>query len=126
MFTIQKLIQIQSSIILASDLDEDRNTEGAVRDTATLHYIVEKEESLLDSIEKAAWLLFSIASYHPFFQGNKRTALVASEMVLQISPKPAFISADEVAIALFVIEISKYDTPFEDVKNWILNNIEYT
>ncbi|KAF5092026.1 type II toxin-antitoxin system death-on-curing family toxin [Methanospirillum sp.] len=126
MFTTQKLIQIQSSIILASDLDEDRNTEGIVRDPATLFHIVEKEEYLSDFIEKAAWLLFSIASYHPFFQGNKRTALVASEMALQLSPNPSFISSDEDSIASFVIEISKYNISFEEVINWIQKNIEYS
>jgi death on curing protein len=119
MLTSQKIIDIQSIIILSSDLEEDRHTHGLVRDQATLDFIVEKVGDLSDVNEKAAWLLFSISAYHPFFQGNKRTALAASENILQLSPNPSYYAVDEELIAEFVIEISKYEVTLEEVELWV-------
>ena len=124
MLTSQKLIEIQTAIILSSDLEEDRGTQGCVRDYATLEYIVEKEGYIESSLKKAAWLLYSIAVFHPFYQGNKRTALVTSEIVLQLGATPAYYGTDEDTIASFVIEISKYSVPLDEIEEWIRKNMK--
>jgi len=61
---------------------EEQSVMDAVRDEGTLDYIVERSNHINDFVERSAYLLYSIASLHPFMEGNKRTALIASTSII--------------------------------------------
>ena len=65
--------------------------------------------------EKAAILMINIVKRHPFFNANKRTAMMAVDSFLQFNGYEIQFELDE-GIQL-VIEIANYDTDdFEDLK----------
>ena len=127
--TAQKLIDIQSQIILSSDLPEDIGMEGKIRDQGTLDYIVNEWNWKNNLFEHAAWLYYKIATEHPFFQGNKRTAVAVAENVL--ATKNLLISASEEEIKDFTINVATYDIKkcgyelsVDDVEEWLKNNVK--
>jgi len=54
-----------------------------VRDYGTLEFICDRCNTENDLIERAAMGLFYIANYHPFFDANKRTALLTATTILE-------------------------------------------
>ncbi|PKL55953.1 MAG: hypothetical protein CVV35_07175 [Methanomicrobiales archaeon HGW-Methanomicrobiales-6] len=120
-FTVEKIIEVQIRIIEASDHEEDKRTEGLVRDHGTLDFLVDRANHIDDAYRKAAWMLYSIAARHPFYQGNKRTALIAAEMILMLEAGSP-ITADEEVIDLYVREVATYRHGLEDVECWIRGN----
>lgn len=121
--TVDKIIEIQIRIIEESKQDEDRGMGGLIRDHGTLDFLVDRVNSIDDSYQKAAQLLYSIATHHPFYQGNKRTALIVAEVIL-ILEVGSYITADEEVIDLFVREVATYLHRPEDVEGWIRRNCQ--
>ncbi|WFN36733.1 type II toxin-antitoxin system death-on-curing family toxin [Methanomicrobium antiquum] len=122
--SVSKITEIQEIIILNSSNLEDRGTEGLIRDIGTLEYLVNNANYIEDSFEKAAFILHGIASYHPFIQGNKRTALITAEMILHLSLEPAFIECEDEEINNFVRNIADagcHVSP-DDVFEWLRKN----
>ncbi|WP_048145453.1 hypothetical protein [Methanoplanus limicola] len=60
--TARKLTDIQSQIILSSDLPEDIGMEGKIRDQGTLDYIVNEWNWKNNLFEHAAWLYYKITT----------------------------------------------------------------
>ncbi|MBN1431140.1 MAG: type II toxin-antitoxin system death-on-curing family toxin [Methanomicrobiaceae archaeon] len=127
--TAEKLIAIQSKIILESDLPEDEGMAGSVRDQGTLDYIVSDYNWKENIFEHASWLYYKIATEHPFFQWNKRTAIAVAENVLAVIG--FYISASEKEIEEFTIKIAsfnvqkgEYEYKVNDVEKWLLRNVD--
>ncbi len=74
--TVSKIIEIHDEII-----KEYGGTRG-LRDEGTLELLVYKANRENTTFRRAALILYTIAVQHPFFDGNKRTALVTAEKVL--------------------------------------------
>jgi death-on-curing protein len=121
--TVDKIIEVQTRIIEVSEQEEDNGTGGLVRDRGTLDFLVDKANYIDDSYRKAAQILYSIAAQHPFYQGNKRTALIVAEMIL-ILEAGSYITADDEVIDLYVREVATYRHDLKDVECWILGNCQ--
>lgn len=63
-----------------------------------------------------------IATRHPFYHGNKRTAFAVAEMILMLSPEKKMITTEDYSIYLFVIGIAQYSYSIEDVQDWLIQN----
>lgn len=74
-------MDLHRTAIAYADSNES-SLSDTVRDEGTLDYIAERAGMYGSSIEKAAWLLWSIANYHPFAEGNKRTAWLSMQLAL--------------------------------------------
>jgi len=61
---------------------DEASLRDAVRDEGALFFIAEGANRLTGPLERAAFLIHRIATRHPFYEGNKRTALLAAEDVL--------------------------------------------
>ncbi len=72
-------------------------------------------------IKKTLIKLYTIAAHHPFYQGNKRTAIIVAELIL-ILEVGSYITADEEVIDLFVCEVASYLHEPEDIESWIRRN----
>lgn len=117
--TIEKIIEIQARAIKKSTRPEDLGFEGAIRDLGTLEYIVSAGKRKTDTIRKASWFLYKIASEHPFFQGNKRTALLTALLILKLDPRAYQINCSNEEIAAFVEKVGRYESSLEEVERWI-------
>ena len=117
--TIDKIIEIQVRAIMRSTSPEDLGFEGEIRDKGTLEYIVYEENRKSDTIRKASWYLYKIATEHPFFQGNKRTALLTALLILKIDPRAYHINCSNEEVAAFVKKVGRYESSLKEVEQWI-------
>jgi len=76
---------------------------GVVRSESDLYFLGLKLSECEDVIRRAACAMYSIAVHHPFYEGNKRTALLACELILD----GAVITAPEREIHRFVLEVAR-------------------
>lgn len=79
--SIEIIIKLHQIAIDMADSDEQA-LRNAIRDRATLQFICTEANKLDEPIERAAHLLQKIAIWHPFYEANKRTALLAAEDTL--------------------------------------------
>ena len=63
-------------------LIETEGGESGVRDIGTLEYLVNNINCEEDLFRKAAWALM-LADWHPFWDGQKRTALQLADLILR-------------------------------------------
>lgn len=75
---VRKIIEIHDEIIR-----EYGGTDG-LRDGGALELLAYKMNRAKNVFRKAALVLHAIASGHPFFDGNKRTAIMTAENMLGI------------------------------------------
>lgn len=75
-----------------------------------------------DDLKKAASLVESIISNHPFLDGNKRTAYVILRLFL--INKGFDIKASEDDKYQFIIDIASGTIRFEEIYHWLLAHVE--
>ncbi|MFH0967436.1 MAG: type II toxin-antitoxin system death-on-curing family toxin [Methanobacteriota archaeon] len=117
--TVKKIIEIQTKIIDTSIIIGDEGTGGLVRDFGTLEYIVNNQDYYHSPIENSAWILLSISSMHPFYQGNKRTALESSQMLLFFNNNGSIISGNPEETNEYIRKIAIGIFEIEEIINWI-------
>lgn len=121
-FTVEMIHEIHREIIdtfreLAQrNGDDETGIIYDVRDQATLDFIVMAINLAPTSVEQAAVALHRIASQHPYFDGNKRTALIVAETVLGEDGwyLEGAQSDDE-----FILRIARYETCLNDAEAWV-------
>lgn len=103
-------------------LHEEVANEG-LRDIAGLEVICYKvqDKKYATVLDKASFLLYSIATTHPFFNGNKRTALAAALVFLAINDYGVDILKhynDEETMK-FILEIAEYKKSRKEVRDFL-------
>ena len=118
MITIDNAIKIQNVLI-----EKFGGTSG-VRDLNLLesallrpYQTFDKKELYKTSVEKAAALIESLITNHPFLDGNKRFGYVAMRLLLLDSNIDIIATEDEKYE--FVISIATGDIKFPDICSWI-------
>ncbi|AMH95281.1 death-on-curing family protein [methanogenic archaeon ISO4-H5] len=91
---------------------------GLIRSESDLYFLGQKLESCTDKYERAANALYGIAYYHPFYEGNKRTALLTCELLLE----DQIICAKEEEIYHFVLDVACGNADIESITEWLKNN----
>ncbi len=99
-----------------------------LRDSAVLESAINRPYQTFDGndlyknpTEKAAAIFESIISNHPFIDGNKRTAYVLMRLTLR---KYGFdIQASQSDKYEFVIKAAKGELSFEEILEWIEQNL---
>ena len=81
-----------------------------------------KKELYPEPVDKAAAILESIISNHPFLDGNKRTAYVVARLVLRANNLDIKATQDEKYE--FVISAARGEIRFDQIKEWLTNHIE--
>jgi death-on-curing protein len=114
--TVEKIIQIHDEIIKKYD-----GADGVLSES-TLHFMVFRFNKIEDIFRKAAVILHAIGSEHPFFDGNKRTALVVTEIVL--GQKGYYIAADEDEIAGFMLAVASYTREPAAIEHWLREHVK--
>jgi len=91
-----------------------------VLDEGTLHYLTEKVSYCSYPVLMATYLLHGIATMHPFFDGNKRTALMAADTILGLHGR--MITASNDTAASFVLSVARGEKTEDQVERWMRKN----
>jgi len=82
----------------------------------------DKQELYPEPVDKAAAILESIVTNHPFIDGNKRTGYVLARLLILKSGLD--IKAKQEDKYEMVIAVSKGEWKFEEIKNWLTERCE--
>lgn len=111
---IDDLKNIHRTAILSGGIDE-MSLIDTVRDEATLYYIVERANYIDAAYERSAWIMWSVANYHPFMEGNKRTALLSGE--IQLSDE--FIDVNDTSMNTYIRNLAAGNVTEDYLCAWI-------
>lgn len=112
--TTRKIIEIHDDII-----KKYGGTRGVLSE-ATLDMLVYAVNRENDVFKKAALILHRIAAQHPFFDGNKRTALVTAEKILYDEGYHIHAGPDEKVVMM--LRIAKYNCSIKAIEKWVREN----
>lgn len=76
------------------------------------------QELYPDLTAKVAAQIHAISSYHPFVDGNKRTALVAADVCLRLN---GYRLANSDDVESFFWSIARGEQSVEDIEAWVKN-----
>jgi len=116
--TVDYLMAVHRFAIESTRTDEIW-LSNAVRSDAGLYFTCEKISVTTNMYERAAIGLYNTACNHPFMEGNKRTALLLCENLLD---DDVFIIAEEKKIFEFVIEVACGKHEIDETEEWLKNN----
>jgi death-on-curing protein len=100
--TVEYLMAVHKFAI-ESTREDELWLSDLVRSDADLYFISERISATADIYERSAIGLYGIACNHPFYEGNKRTALLLCENLLD---DEIFIVANEEDVFSFVMKVA--------------------
>lgn len=113
-------------VIHAKVVDEIGGSHG-VRDIGLLLSLIERPKTKLNQKEvyrgifnKAAIYLESLANYHVFIDGNKRTAIAVAARFLFLNGYDLQISNKE--LERFILEVATKKPDMKVIAEWLRNN----
>jgi death-on-curing protein len=116
--TVEQVLFIHSRLIT-----ETGGTHG-VRHLGSLQAAVERPKATFegrdlypDLFSKAAAMLKSLVSNHPFLDGNKRTGITAIAMFLQMNGRKLSVSNPE--LVAFTLQVSVSQLGLEEIAEWL-------
>lgn len=122
-------LRILSAVDLQNINEEVTQRDSMVRDNQVLQATVKRpylilfgEEQFPTLIDKAAATLYSISAHHVFIDGNKRTAIRATELFLEANGLRATWEQD--TIREYVLKIAQGHIEIEEVADWLAPYIE--
>ena len=101
-----------------SNKPSESSLSGAVRSESDLYFLGQHLEECTDRFERAAYALYSIAYYYPFFEGNKRAALLTCELLLD----GLLIDADTESVYRMVLDVACGRMEPESITAWLKDN----
>ncbi len=117
----------RSVLALHADLLREYGGLGGVRDEGLLESALARPQNQAaygdpSLAEMAAAYAFGIARNHPFVDGNKRTALAAADVFLQLNGHE--IVVEEVEAVTMIRDLAAGEIGEEELAAWITANIE--
>jgi len=120
--TTESIIEIHKIVI-----DSTGGSQG-IRSLGALESALFSPLATFDGIDlypemvgKAAMLLYSISSNHPFVDGNKRTAFVITATVLEVNGYKTQFAQEEVV--LFMLQVAQGKADQKHIKLWLEEHI---
>jgi death-on-curing protein len=119
LLTVEEVIKFHKDLLRESRLKEDEDLGGCLSNKGNLEFIVEESNYINDPFEKAAWILFGIATGHPFVQGNKRMAFILAVLIIVRTPERYTLDTSDEENDSFVREVAEGRKTREDVIAWL-------
>ncbi len=127
-FWMTQVVGIHNKLIMGTDL----NGERSLRDKASLEKIIFDSARFGDKLELASHFLYEIATKHPFWDGNKRTALLTALVVYLVyhedkNVKPqdvidlfnSYSRKEDTELVNFMLEVAQYRHTFRSVLKYL-------
>lgn len=122
MISVDDAIRIQSILIEKFGGSEGLRDRNLLESALMRPYQTFDNKDLYPTPEaKAAATIESILINHPFIDGNKRFGYVAMRLILMEYTHD--VSAGEDEKYEFVMKIAKGESKFEEIQDWIKNNL---
>ena len=120
--TADLIMRVHHIVMVKSDKDDDHSLADSVRDEGCLPAIEYGVSFISETYEKAAYLLHSIATRHPFVEGNKRTAFTIAIVVLRNEIGFEIKESPE-NIYVFVKSIASGNVELKEIENWFRDRV---
>lgn len=119
--TVEELIAIHQQVIQSTGGVPGILNPGALESAIARPFTAIDRVELFPTLEaKIAALIHSIVLFHPFADGNKRTALVAGDACLQRLGRMLETSEEN---ADFLWSVAKGEQNFDAILEWVKKNI---
>ncbi len=126
-FWIAQVLGIHNKLIMRTDLGE-----SSLRDKASLEKIIFDSTRFGNKLELASHFLYEIATKHPFWDGNKRTALLTALVVYLVyhddkNVKPqevidlfnSYSRQEDKELVNFMLDVAQYNHTFKSVLKYL-------
>ncbi len=122
-----RYLSVAEILAIHNRILEETRGGGGVRDENLLHSISERPKASFGGTEqfptlflKAAAYVESIATYHVFVDGNKRTAIVVASVFLASNKYKITLSIEETET--FILAVAQKQIPLEEIAAWLEKN----
>jgi death-on-curing protein len=119
-----RYLTVEQVLFLHARLVEETGGSHGVRDVGLLESAVARpqatygaEDLYPDVFSKAAALMHSLVSNHPFIDGNKRTGIAAAALFLRVNGFLLAVSNRE--LELFAFEVARGELDMPEVVRWL-------
>lgn len=110
--TVEQIITIHNGIMTG------HGDDARVLSEANLHQLVFRANLNPELLRRAALILYSIAAYPPFCDGNKRTARIVAGQILQEGGYH-IVPEDDNRIFALLHGVAAYEVEPEDIEDWL-------
>lgn len=117
---VDRIKQIHRGIILDSGNPHEIGLEDAIYNDMGIQRVCDAMEFEKDPFRMAAIALESIAIFHPFAEGNKRTAFAVAISILHDS---GYRLSDDLDTSSYVIEVSRGMHDVDEISEWFRENV---
>jgi death-on-curing protein len=122
-----KFLRSEQALFLHAVLISETGGSHGVRDIGMLQSAVARPKTTFDGQElypdihsKAAAMMHSLIQNHPFLDGNKRTAIAAAVLFLQINGYK-FVSTNQ-DVEDFTLSVAKGEKDLAEIGKWLNEN----
>lgn len=117
---VDRIKQIHRGIILGSGNTHEIGLEDVIYNDMGIQRVCDAMEFEKDPFRMAAIALESIAVFHPFAEGNKRTAFAVAVSILHDS---GYRLSDDLDTSSYVIEVSMGMHDVDEIAQWFRENV---
>ena len=116
---VQRILRIHHMAIVISGEEREKGLEDAVVNPMAFESFCDWIELCPDCFSKAALAIDYIANFHPFVEGNKRTAF---QLALALLRGGGYEPDDDEATSTFIIEVASGKYNREEIEKWLRCN----
>ena len=113
------VMRIHRSVILVFGNEHEKGLEDAVISPMAIEGFCDRIEMCEDCFSKAALAIDYIADFHPFFEGNKRTAF---ELAVALLKKSGYRLNDDEKTFKFIKDVASGMYDREEIEGWLRRN----
>ena len=116
---VQRIMAIHRMAILSSGEEREVGFEDAIISSSAIEGFCERVESCPDCFSKAAMAIDYIANFHPFVEGNKRTAF---QLAIAILRAGGYELNDDYETFLFIKDVAWGKISGDEIETWLRLN----
>lgn len=116
---IDRVMRIHRRVIIMSGEEHEHGLEDAVISPMALQGFCDRLEYCDDYISKAAMAIDYIANFHPFVEGNKRTAFEVAVALLRNGGR---ILDDDERTFRFIKSVASGEIETGEIEDWLRRN----
>ncbi len=113
------ILRVHHDAIIESGEDRETGLEDAVISPMALDGLCDRLEYCPNTYSRAALAIDYIANFHPFVEGNKRTAF---QIALAILRKDGLEFKDDMQTYIFIKDVAAGKYNSEEIEEWLKHN----
>ncbi len=115
----ETVLRIHHAVIVRSGEERERGLEDRVINPMAVEGLCDRLEYCEDCFSKAALAIDYVVNFHPFMEGNKRTAF---ELAVALLQKGGYCLDDDMETFVFIKEVAQGLHDREEVEKWLRRN----